>query len=431
MSGFTCDITKTDTSTDNRLNFEIKGNQLYGFDKTIVNAIRRTLLSSIETYAFRTTYENSDITIETNNTSLHNEFILDRIGLIPLYLDPKLPTDNPLQYLFIMNIKHDNLNPVSIITANDFEIYELKQSVMGSANYMNGLINVIDKNNYDLTKQVPDKIKQQIFRPFLSKYYSIITEMKSTNSEENVQELVLYGSPSISIAKEDARWQGVSCSTYSYKTDEELLKKVIQDKLKLTEKEVEDPEKYKKEFIIREGQRYFHRDNQGEAYWYNFTIESQHYLDEKQLFIRANEIIIESIEGFKDELDRLVDDTEETNLIKMKYKDGNKNEVINMLVEMPCVIENNNIWHGFDDTLGSIIQAHISGKMIKDGSVLSLCGYKRTHPLEDRILFTLSMNNSEDLNEKEKTGKVVQVFKDCCGELIEIYRQIIEVGMDV
>ena len=427
MSGFTCDITKTDTSTDNRLNFEIKGNQLYGFDKTIVNAIRRTLLSSIETYAFRTTYENSDITIETNNTSLHNEFILDRIGLIPLYLDPKLPTDNPLQYLFIMNIKHDNLNPVSIITANDFEIYELKQSVMGSANYMNGLINVIDKNNYDLTKQVPDKIKQQIFRPFLSKYYSIITEMKSTNSEENVQELVLYGSPSISIAKEDARWQGVSCSTYSYKTDEELLKKVIQDKLKLTGKEVEDPEKYKKEFIIREGPRYFHRDNQGEAYWYNFTIESQHYLNEKQLFIRANEIIIELLDGFKDELDRLVDDTVETNLIKMKYN----NEVINMLVEMPCVIENNNIWHGFDDTLGSIIQAHISGKMIKDGSVLSLCGYKRTHPLEDRILFTLSMNNSEDLNEKEKTGKVVQVFKDCCGELIEIYRQIIEVGMDV
>ena len=91
--------------------------------------------------------------------------------------------------------------------------------------------------------------------------------MKSTNSEENVQELVLYGSPSISIAKEDARWQGVSCSTYSYKTDEELLKKVIQDKLKLTEKEVTDPEKYKKEFIIREGQRYYHRDNQGEAYW--------------------------------------------------------------------------------------------------------------------------------------------------------------------
>ena len=67
------------------LNFEIHGSEDYGLNHTIVNAIRRTLLSSIETYAFR----NSDIVIETNKTSLHNEIISDRIGLIPLYIDPK------------------------------------------------------------------------------------------------------------------------------------------------------------------------------------------------------------------------------------------------------------------------------------------------------------------------------------------------------
>ena len=40
-----------------------------------------------------------------------------------------------------------------------------------------------------------------------------------------------------------------------------------------------------------------------------------------------------------------------------------------MLVNMPYTIEFNNIWHGFDDTLGSIIQAHISNKLIKDGEI--------------------------------------------------------------
>ena len=98
MTDFTCDINIKDTSTENRLEFDIKGNDEYGLDKTIVNAIRRTLLSSIETYAFRTSYENPDIIIEVNNTSLHNEFILDRIGLIPLYLDTKIIQDNPLNY---------------------------------------------------------------------------------------------------------------------------------------------------------------------------------------------------------------------------------------------------------------------------------------------------------------------------------------------
>ena len=102
-----------------------------------------------------------------------------------------------------------------------------------------------------------------------------------------------------------------------------------------------------------------------------------------------------------------------------------------MLIDMPPVIRDKVEWHGFDDTLGSIIQAHISNKLIIDGSVLNMCGYKRTHPLENSMLFTLSMNNSDDLEEKEKTNKIIQVFKDCCGELSEIYKQIIEASMEV
>ena len=95
MSKFTCDINVNEKSDKNHLLFEIHGNESYGMNRTIVNAIRRTLLSSIETYAFRTKYEKSDIVIEKNETSLHNEFILDRVGLIPLYIDPKLIENNP------------------------------------------------------------------------------------------------------------------------------------------------------------------------------------------------------------------------------------------------------------------------------------------------------------------------------------------------
>jgi len=122
MSDFNCEIVQKETSIDNRLELDIKGKEEYGLDKTIINAIRRTLLSSIETYAFRTSYENPDIKIEVNNTSLHNEFILDRIGLIPLYLDSKLIEDNPLKYLFVLDFVHNNSDPVTLITANDFKI---------------------------------------------------------------------------------------------------------------------------------------------------------------------------------------------------------------------------------------------------------------------------------------------------------------------
>ena len=423
MSDFNCEIVQKETSIDNRLELDIKGNEEYGLDKTIINAIRRTLLSSIETYAFRTSYENPDIKIEVNNTSLHNEFILDRIGLIPLYLDSKLIEDNPLKYLFVLDFVHNNSDPVTLITANDFKIYELDSTIMKSADYQAGLIKTVNRDNY--SKEVSAQVKKEIFRPFQDEYYSIITETKSTNSDDNIQKLVLYGSPSVSIAKEDARWQSVCCAAYSFKINRDLVAKVLQEKISL--KNPENIEEFKKDFEISQGPRYYHRDQNGEPYYYNFDIESQHYLNPKELFIRANEIIIESLEGFTETLDKIVEG-EDVPYIKFTYNKGDKNNVINMLIDMPPVITNKVEWHGFDDTLGSIIQAHISNKLIIDGSVLNMCGYKRTHPLENSMLFTLSMNNSDDLEEKAKTNKIIQVFKDCCDELISIFNTIIVTG---
>ena len=55
-----------------------------------------------------------------------------------------------------------------------------------------------------------------------------------------------------------------------------------------------------------------------------------------------------------------------------------------------------------------------------------MCGYKRTHPLENRILFTMSMNNKGGLEDEEKRNSIIQVFKDCCQELIVIYEIIIK-----
>lgn len=435
MSKFTCDININEKSDKKNLTFEINGNDEYGLNRTIVNAIRRTLLSSIETYAFRTEYGKSDIVIEKNETSLHNEFILDRIGMIPLYIDPKLIENNPNKYLFVLNVKHDNSKPITLITAEDFDIYEIKKTVAESPDYQNGLITDIDRNNYE-TSTLSDSVKKEIFRPYKDKYYCLLHELKSTNSDKNVQELVLYGSPSVSIAKEDARWQAVSCSTYSYKIDEEMCKKIIEEKLSREELPEDEHEKFRKDLFLKEGQRYFHRDNNGEPYWYNFEIESQHFLSAKDLFIRANDIIIKSLEVFKDELQHILDD-EEKKIIKFKYyNDDEKKSIVNMIVEMPAVIKINHIWHGFDDTLGSIIQTHISNHMINETSPLNVIGYKRTHPLEDKYLFTMSFNPKHilggvDVDEKTRTSALVQELSQACDELIGIFGEIIKSSMSI
>ena len=42
------------------------------------------------------------------------------------------------------------------------------------------------------------------------------------------------------------------------------------------------------------------------------------------------------------------------------------------------------------------------------------------------MLFTMSMKNTDDLDDLEKRNKIIQLFKDCCDELKNIYEIIIK-----
>ena len=84
MSEFKISIPKDSIEiNENSLTFDFKGDPKYGLDKTIVNGIRRILLSSLPSVAFRLIGENPDLEITINNTSLHNEYLLHRFSLIP------------------------------------------------------------------------------------------------------------------------------------------------------------------------------------------------------------------------------------------------------------------------------------------------------------------------------------------------------------
>ena len=52
---------------DQSLTFDIKGERINGLHKSIVNSLRRTLLSAIPTVAFRTELNDSDIIVIFKN----------------------------------------------------------------------------------------------------------------------------------------------------------------------------------------------------------------------------------------------------------------------------------------------------------------------------------------------------------------------------
>ena len=94
-------------------------------NSSLVNSIRRTIITEVETISFNTEdYINSDIKIIKNTTSLHNQFILHRMGLIPVF-SKNISEYNPDKYKFTIN-KSNNTQNVIDITTDDIEILNLE-----------------------------------------------------------------------------------------------------------------------------------------------------------------------------------------------------------------------------------------------------------------------------------------------------------------
>lgn len=395
--------------TDNKqsLTFDIKGDTENGLHKSIVNGIRRTLLSFIPSVAFRTLNDDLDIRIVKNTTSLHNEFMLHRISMIPLYIDPE---DYKQQYLFYLNVSESPDSPIRTVTASDFQIYPLKQDIDPNE------IKELQLSNYNMETPLSEEQKKSIFRPFSFRgkdSYCIITELKQSGSSQK-QELELYGVPSVSYAYEDARWQSVSRASYMFKKNEKLFQSVLEEKISIQNIPEEEQEQFKKSLEISESERYFHRDSKMEPYWYSFTIDSVHHKTPKELFIKACEII-----------------QEQCSIIKQKFTKIPSGQ--NTGVEL--VSKKESVYHiivdAYDDTIGNLFQSHIANEKINDESPFSVCGYKKVHPLEEKIKFIISLNMNHPINqmsEPQKVNEIIKTFSETCDELSKIYQTIIEVA---
>ena len=72
-------------------------------------------------------------------------------------------------------------------------------------------------------------------------------------------------------------------------------------------------------------------------------------------------------------------------------------------------------------TLGNLIQSHISRRCIDNDSLLSVFGYKKPHPLEDKILFIAALNQKHKVSDLDEVGK----FNNITTYLIERLDEII------
>jgi DNA-directed RNA polymerase subunit L len=418
---------------DDELKFIISGDDEYGLDVSLINSIRRILLTEIPTVGFKLEEngQTNDIIINENNSSLHNEMLLHRIALLPLYINPINYMNN---YLFKCDIQHNNDNQFTFVTAKNIDIYQLKDHLLlkidkyfDKSSDMNDedkklfkdQLNEMNQENYNLDKPLSDKEKEKIFKPFIfrnQKNYCLLNELKTTNTDNISQSLNFYGVPSIGYGKYHANFQSVSQATYSYLVNEDLLNEKIEDSIRINKISDEEQANYRKDFILREGERYYYRDNFGESNKYLFSLKSNHYYDENSLFKLSINILKDKFINFK------------LNIVDHLKNNNDNNIELQTKSEYIYIVKINNE----DHTLGNLFQKFISKNYIDNDSFISSLSYKKPHPLEDNIIFIISLSKNhkllKELNEINKINKIFTIIIENIDKLVDDINILLKVS---
>jgi len=228
-------------------------------DLAIINSVRRIILTEIPVVGF---YGEEEPTVEIiiNNSPLHNEFMIHRVGLIPLYISEKITDDyKDGDYVFELNVENTGSNMINITTDHFTGTY--KDTKLSKAD----LDKIFPANN--ITKQ---KI--------------LISRLKAG------EHLHLKATAIKRTAKINAAFSPVSLSNFFFMEDE---------------KEAE-----KKDNIL-DKQRSYHKNEYGDPSKINFQIESLNGLSYKYLFKKALDIIIDKIETLNIKLTNKEIDIEE------------------------------------------------------------------------------------------------------------------------
>jgi DNA-directed RNA polymerase II subunit RPB3 len=246
------------------LSFDLNNNSKE-FKISFVNAIRRTIIADVYTYAI----DNDSIIFYENTSMLNDEFLKHRLTLIPI----------------ISNISNFNYDDI-IISCKKINDGENIESV-----YVNNFICMDSKNNI-------------IDNSILFKYPNILFAKLKNNQNISFE---------CKIKKNNAYYGGafyspVSICLYTFNTDKDKIDEITKD---MNENE-------KKTFFTQDVQRIYKKNELGEPFSYHFELESIG-------FYSVMEILLFGINSLKDRLMNIKTELRNTKSKKINILNNDEN----------------------------------------------------------------------------------------------------------
>jgi DNA-directed RNA polymerase subunit L len=343
--------------------------QIVNTHVSYVNTLRRVGISEVKSVGFRAEIlkdgSTSDVKIESNTTPMSNEMLAHRIGLIPVHANPS--TWDPEKYVFKCDIKNNSLDFLDVKVSD---------------------IDVFEKRDSELIK-VPNV---QFFHPDpITRDTALIAVLKPKVGSQALEQLSFSAKATVGVGRENSRFNPTSQFAYSYTRDEdpdkvnEIFIEWLDRHKKVNSSDLEsDPDRkaeFEREFNTMEVNRCYKKNDKGEPYSFDFTIESVGVYSPYDIVKEAIKVCEEKCFTYAG-LDK---GTLPDNIKIQPTKKESKGYDIYFQHE--------------DHTLGNLLTTWLDENLLDPLSVkpdaIRFCGYCVPHPLRDEMLITILCDNED------------------------------------
>ena len=381
-------------------------------DVSIANAIRRTILSDINQYVFKTfPHAENRANFTVNTTRLHNELLKQRLGCIPIH---HLHTIDGFQndyknYVVEVDVKNDT-DTIRYVTTEDFKVKKAKNIEKSGGS--------VDDDDV-VYEYLSESAVRKIFPPdSISGQYIEFARLlpKLSSNATGGEALAFTCTLEISNAKFDGMYNVAHTCAYNCTPDEKEIEKQWKVKEKALREGFESSSSSsiaeqlahaKKNWELLDAQRIFVPDS------FDFVIETVGVYTNVQLVTKACDIMIKKCE-------KLLADMEHSSSTSSSSI-GVKNiiEFAHELTTMKHAFCINLI--GEDYTLGKVVEYLIfSNYYNKADGIVSFCGFKKPHPHSLDSFIIVAFKEATELSKvQEHVSKVVT-------ECISIFKSLFE-----
>jgi len=397
---------------------------LEGCNVSIANALRRIVLSDINTYVFKTfphTENRANFTVNTSR--LHNELLKQRLGCIPIHHVHTIEgfQNDYKNYVVEVDVKNES-DTIRYVTTEDFKVKRAKNLEKSGGSH--------DDDDV-VYEYLSESTVRKIFPPdsVSGEYIEFARLLPKLSSNVPCGEALAFTCTiEISNAKFDGMYNVAHTCSYSCTPDEKEIEKQWKGKEKGVREgfesgsgsasahgsTVEQLASAKKNWELLDAQRIFVKDS------FDFVIETVGVYTNVQLVTKSCDIMIKKCEKLLADMEHSSSSGSDAGT---ESKIGIKNiiEPANELTTMKNAFCINLI--GEDYTLGKVIEFLLfSNYYDKPDGIASFCGFKKPHPHSLDSFILVAFKEETDLSKvQEHVSKVVSECASIFKSLFESF----------